>query len=209
MPTDYVTRTIATYDRIASTYADDMNDYVPEEERKKFAGYVTKGGIILDLGCAAGRDSIFFSKRGFRTVGVDLSEKLLAIARKRAPELTFLHQDIRTLQFPNESFDGIWACAILLHLKPEEMQHVIDDCHTFLKPGGTLFLMMKRGTGEADITEKLSAGEARHFTFVQEEELRKMVTAAGFTVQELYTWNSKDRYTPPRDVEWISVFAKK
>jgi len=206
---DHIACTISTYNRIADSYSVDMNDYAPEVERMKFIALLPQQGSILDLGCAAGRDSEYFSTKGFRVVGVDLSEKLLAIAKKRLPQIIFLKQDIRHLQFLDGSFDGIWACAILLHLKRKEVPQVVARCYELLKPGGIMFLMMKKGEGEIDIAEKLSSGESRHFTLLQSKEINQMVKAAGFHLIETYTWNSKDRYSPSRDVEWISCFAKK
>lgn len=209
MTDDPVPLTIAAYDRIADAYSVNADAYTPREEREKFVASLVHGAAVLDAGCAAGRDSIYFSGHGMRTVGVDLSEKLLVIARKRAPTLTFLHDDIRRIGFPDASFDGIWACAVLLHLRREDVPVVLGRFYGFLKPGGMVFLMIKKGTGETDIAEPLSSGQTRHFTLFTPEEIRRMAEAAGFSVTDLYTWNSMDRYTPARDVEWISCFAKK
>lgn len=209
MSDDQVKNTIAVYDTIADKYAVGMNDYAPEIERRKFSELVSPGGSILDLGCAAGRDSIYFSSKGFRTVGVDLSGKLLTIAKKKSPHLTFLQKDIRNLHFSETSFDGVWACAVLIHLTRDEMKQALKDYFRLLKYRGILFLMMKKGVGETDIAENLSSGVARHFTLFQPQEIEEAVKEAGFTLLETYTWNSNDRYTPSRDVEWISCFARK
>lgn len=209
MPDDQVKNTIAVYDEIADEYAVSMNNYTPDVEREKFEKFIIPSGAILDLGCAAGRDSIYFSSKGFHTVGVDLSEKLLSIAKHEAPTLTFLHQDVRHLDFPEASFDGIWACAIFLHLTRDEAVRAIQSCVKLLKSNGMIFIMLKVGKGEKDIAEQLSSGATRHFTLFESQELEDIVTTAGLKIIENYTWNSKDRYTPIRDVEWISCFAKK
>jgi len=209
MNDDHVSKKVSTYDRIANKYASKIRNFAPEKERERFISFLPKGGHILDLGCAAGRDSIYFSSRGFHAVGVDLSKKLLAIARKIAPNLTFLHRDIRHLKLPDSSFDGIWACAVLLHLKRKEVLGVLKNCYKKLKPGGTLFVLVKKGDGEADVSEKLSSGESRHFVYYQSDEVQKMLEDAGLSVIDLYTWNSSDRDASSRDVEWISCFAKK
>lgn len=209
MTDDHITKTVAVYDQIADTYATDMNAYTPEVEREKFAKLVIPGGLILDLGCAAGRDSLYFSSLGFQTIGVDLSGSLLAIAKRRAPNLLFLQQDARRLAFDPDSFDGIWACAVLHHLTREEVKSVVADCVRLLKSKGILFLLMKEGKGEKDIAERLSKGKVRHFTLFQKQELDQLVRSAGLMMIESYVWNSKDRYVPARDVAWISLFAQK
>lgn len=206
---DHIVKTIKVYDEIADTYSVDMEEYTPIKERVKFASLIIPGGKILDLGCAAGRDSLYFKSAGFHVIGVDLSEKLLSIARKKDPKIEFIKQDIRKLTFSVRSFDGIWACAVLLHLKRKEAYKALNDIYKLLKPNGILFIMIKIGTGEKDITEKLSSGKSRHFTLFQTSEIRKQLEETGFKIVEFYQWNSRDRWPEKRDVEWLSCFARK
>lgn len=209
MADDQVSDTTAVYDQIAQSYAHAVQEFAPETERKRFVSLLANGGSVLDLGCAAGRDSIWFASRGLKPTGVDLSENLLAIARERAPDIDFLRQDIRKLDFPDDSFDGIWACAVLLHLSRSEALSVMKRCHFMLKPDGILTVMVKKGRGEADVAETLSSGVSRHFTYFETDELKTMMHRAGFSVTDLYTWKEKDRQEHGRDVEWISCFAAK
>ena len=103
MTDDHVQNTVATYNAIADHYAAQMDTYTPESDRKLFLSMLHPHSRVLDVGCAAGRDSIFFTKHGHMTTGIDLSENLLAIARKKAPALTFLHDDIRKKMFAGTS----------------------------------------------------------------------------------------------------------
>ncbi|MFC1647016.1 class I SAM-dependent methyltransferase [Patescibacteria group bacterium] len=209
MTDDHVAKTVTVYDRIAEEYAVSMNAYAPEVERKKFLKHLNEGKVVLDAGCAAGRDSIYFAQHGKNIIGIDLSKKLLEIARKSAPNIEFINKDIRKLDFCQNTFDGIWACAVLLHLKREEAQEVVKKFYEIQKPGGILFIMVKLGIGETDIAEKLSSDTTRHFTLFEKEEIERFIKSAGYIILESYVWNSKDRYKPERDVEWISVFARK
>lgn len=206
---DSVSKTISVYNQIAEEYAQALNDYTPDIERDRFVSLLPEGAAILDLGCAAGRDCIWFASKGFVPTGVDLSDKLLSIARKNAPQLTFHKKDVRDLDFPDASFDGIWACAVLLLLKRDEIQGVLRQCHWMLKKGGVLALLVKEGEGEGDVVEALSSGVSRHFTYFRKDEIEKYTTNAGCKIIDMYQWNSKDRYGPDRDVEWISCFARK
>jgi SAM-dependent methyltransferase len=206
---DYLKKTIAVYDKIADDYAKGVLAYTPEIEREKFTTLVKKEGSILDVGCAAGRDSEYFSHKGFHVTGIDLSKNLLKRAKQKSLKIDFQIQDVRTLHFPNYSFDGIFACAVLLHLKRLEIFPVFQSFHRILKDGGILFVMMKRGKGEVDIREELSSDESRHFTLVEKNEISQWMCDTGFSIIELYTWKSQDRWPEGRDVEWISCFAKK
>lgn len=55
---------------------------IPGLIRRHLAG----GSVALDFGCGAGRSTRFLQELGFRTVGVDISEAMLALARERDPQ---------------------------------------------------------------------------------------------------------------------------
>lgn len=209
MRNDHIHRTIAVYDAMAKEYAEKLNDYAPLPEREKFISLLPKPACILDAGCGPGRDSEYFFHKGFTVVGADLSEKLLAIAKQCVPQATFSKQDLRSLHFPKRSFDGVWACASLLHLKRREVSKVLREFFQILKPRGLLFIMVKEGKGEADIAEKLSSYLSRHFTYFQSEELKNLLKDTGFEVIEQYKFNEKDRRPDHRNVWWISSFSRK
>jgi len=206
---DYLKKVIAVYDKIAEDYAKGNIAYTPEIEREKFIHLVKKGGSILDAGCAAGRDSEYFYTKGFHVTGIDLSKKLLNLAKQKSTHVKYLIQDVRSIHFPANSFDGIFACAVLIHLKREDMLPVIQSFHRILTENGILFLLMKQGKGKADIKDGLASYELRKFTLVELDEIKKCMKSAGFAIVELYTWNSHDRWPDKRYVEWISCFAKK
>ncbi len=209
MRNDHVAKTIAVYDMMAEKYAKKLNDYAPLPERERFISLLPNHAHILDVGCGPGRDADYFTANGSSVTGVDFSEKLLEIARLRVPQAIFYKQDFRSLRFSKQSFDGIWACASLLHLKRHEVPIVLNNFFQLLKSGGILFIMVKEGSGEADVAEELSFHLSRHFTYFQKEEVKHMVKDAGFEVIEQYAYNEKDRRPDHRDLWWISSFSKK
>jgi len=86
---------------------------------------------------------------------------------------------------------------------------VLNNFFQLLKSGGILFIMVKEGSGEADVAEELSFHLSRHFTYFQKKELKNILKDAGFEVVELYTYNEKDRRPDHRDLWWISSFSRK
>lgn len=209
MNDDYLSKTIATYDATADHYASQMNAFTPEEDRKLFLTYLKPRSKILDVGCAAGRDSIFFTKHGHVTIGVDMSEKLLEIARQKAPGLTFLNKDIRDKGFPDSIFNAIWACAVLLHQSRQEIPGILQNFYHALTNNGVLFVRVKEGTGGGDVTEKLSKDHSRHFTYFMLDELQGLIRDAGFVIEKAYRSNEKDIDPKLRDLWWITVIARK
>lgn len=209
MSDDYTKTTIDTYDKTAPEYIVKVQKYAPEEEREKFISLVKPGGKILDVGCGSGRDANYFASKGFVVTGVDLSTGLLSYAREHADKnATFIEMDLRLIKL-DASFNGIWASASLLHLKRDEFLPVIRNFQHMLIPGGTLFLLMKEGTGEQLVTSGTIEGDTRFFTYYMSDELRGLLEGAGFKMIDQYTWDQKDRNDERPHEVWISTFAKK
>lgn len=112
----------------------------------KFTELLPEGGSILDLGCGSGRDSAYFLSCGYDVTAMDASEAMC--------ELASIHigQDVLNLSFAemdfNEVFDGIWACASLVHVPSEEIEDVFAKVVHSLKVNGILFMSFHYGDFE-------------------------------------------------------------
>lgn len=209
MANDHTQTTIATYDKTAKEYIVKVQKYAPEEEREMFASMVKPGGKILDAGCGSGRDANHFASQGFTVTGIDLSDNLLSYAKEHAdPNATFFKMDLRAINL-TISFDGIWACASLLHLKRDECVTVLRNFQHMLRPGGVLFLLMKEGTGEQLVTSGTIEGDTRFFTYYMSDEIRGLLEGVGLKMIDQYTWDQNDRDAERPHEVWISTFAKK
>ncbi len=207
---DYIHETIKIYDEVAQEYAHQASTRSPGMQRKLFASLLTKGGKILDLGCGSGRDSLFFHEQGFQVTGVDLSKKLLAIANKNAPDIQFVHEDIRHMSFPESSFDGIWSCASIVHIKHSEQQALFHSLYRILKPGGLLYIHAKNGEGETYIEEPSVPGKKRFYAFFTGSLLEQYCKNAGFSDVEIIDVGITKAYANGKhSKEWIDCFAKK
>lgn len=206
MTDDHIAQTASTYNAIAQGYAQKIETMGPKQERLKFLSLLSPHSAILDIGCSAGRDSRFFAHKSMIVTGIDVSEKLLEIAKSNSPRsVKYLKQDMRHLSFPPLSFDGIWANASLLHLKREEVKPVLLSFYKLLRPAGILFIRVKEGTGENDIQEDLSSNQFRHFTYFTLTEFQILVRYCGFTLLEIYNSTGVIR----KNLTWINCFVKK
>ena len=166
--------------------------------RDRFIKYLPDGGRILDAGCGSGRDSKAFIKKGFSVVAFDASREMC----KRASKL--LGMEVWQIRFEemsfDDEFDGVWACASLLHVPAADMADVINRIWTGLREGGYFYASFKYGDGET------TKGE-RTFTNHTEETVTNLLKNAGFTVIECGT--SMD-VRPGRESEkWINVIARR
>ena len=91
---------------------------------------------ILDLGCGPGRDLKAFTARGHIAVGLDGAEPFVTMARAETG-CEVLHQNLLELDLPAESFDGIFANAVLFHLPSREIAGVLSRLHAALRPAAS------------------------------------------------------------------------
>jgi ubiquinone/menaquinone biosynthesis C-methylase UbiE len=205
----HVRQTIQVYDKAAANFAKQAPLYVPNIERDKFIKLISPKSTILDLGCGTGRDVRFFTDLGCHVTGLDLSEKMLEIARELTPQAIYKMQDIRKLLFAENSFDAIWAYASLVHLKKAELPGVLTSLFKILKPNGIVFLHEKLGTGEGYKIEPSVPDQARYYSYYEKDEFENLVKTAGFNIMEIYTYNDATCFKTDRKTDWISCFVKK
>ncbi len=202
--------TIETYNQITQEYISITRDTRPELEFEAFCNFVVPKGLILDIGCAWGRDCKTFSERGFSVIGVDLSSEMIRAAKEFAPTCAYIQADMRCLPVKDEHVDGIWCSAALLHLKRSEISKALLEFKRVLKVDALCFIQVKKGSGE-ELTERgLPSGKPRFFTYFYEDELREYFSSAGFSILDEHKYNEKDRYGPERrDQEWICFLIQK
>jgi len=101
--------------------------------------------IVLDLCCGQGRHSLELARRGYKVVGLDLSETLLAQSRRSAQkeslDIEFVRADMREISFERK-FDGIFNfyTAFGYFERDEDNQAVLDTVADALKPQGRFLL---------------------------------------------------------------------
>jgi SAM-dependent methyltransferase len=206
---DYVDRTIAAYNSSPIKFEERTKNLLPGEELEWFIESLPAGGYIMDAGCAYGRETASLAGKGFKVVGIDLSTILLRRARELYPDLSFKKADVRSLPFPNGSFDGIWANAILLHLNDDDINKTLREFYRVLKPNGRIFISFKKGTEVGNKLEPFSADDDRFYNDKVIETLKPTLKKCGFKIARWRYMNEKERGVQARDLEWLNVHAIK
>ena len=125
------------YNLIAKDYTR-TRAFIPEDI-KNLAQYSLFGERVLDSGCANGR--LFEILRSVDYIGIDISEKLIEIAKQKYPKGKFLVADALNLLFPNNFFDKIYSISVLHNIPSKEFRlQYLKEAKRVLKPGGLLIL---------------------------------------------------------------------
>ena len=192
-------QTLAYYNRnaeefVAGTVAVDFR-----ETQEQFLRRLSPGAAVLDFGCGSGRDTKYFLERGMQVEAVDGSEALCkaASAYTGIPVRQMLFQELQE----QEKYDGIWACASILHLPKPELQQVFGQMAAALRPAGIIYTSFKYGTWEGE-------RNGRYFTDFTEETFGAFLEAFP-QLQREALWLSED-VRPGRTAEkWLNVILRK
>lgn len=182
---DPVDRTRRTYDAVAETYHDrtgDIDALLPAMDR--FVERLPDEPRILDAGCGPGRDAGWLGERGAAVVGVDFAAGQLRLATTEAPDAHLAQGDLRSLPLCDDSVDGVWTVASLIHVPDETLDTALAELHRVCRPGGTLFTSMKPGEA-VEHTYGYGTETGRFFVFHEPEAFVDRLREAEFTVESV------------------------
>jgi superfamily II DNA or RNA helicase/SAM-dependent methyltransferase len=194
-----MTDTVDYYNRNAARYAADTVEVDLSALRERFLAQVPAGGFILDAGCGSGRDSLAFLERGYRVRAFDAAPEIARLAAE------LIKQPVQVQHFEqldeHAAYDGIWACASLLHLPAAQLPSALRRLWAALKPDGVLYLSLKHGEDER------VAAEGRHFTDATEARLRDWLAVLP-EVAAVDCWLTPDQ-RPDRPETWLNALVRR
>lgn len=190
--------TLAYYDRHADEFIERTADLSMVHVYEPFLALVPAGGRILDAGCGSGRDAAEFARRGFAVTAFDGSARMATLASERTG-LPVLHLTFEKVDW-NEEFDGVWACASLLHLPSEQVGDALDRLARSLRPGGALFVSVKAGDFEGQ-------REGRWFADRSRAALRQLLVDTS-ALDAINIWETED-VRPDLTTTWVNSLAVK
>lgn len=165
-------KTLAVYDGMAEKYAQESSERRTNKNLNHFLDLLPKGGHMLDLGSGSGWASKHALHRKFRVTACDGSIGLAAEAEK----LTGLKVDIRLyeqISYSKNMFDGVWACASLLHCPKSEFHSLLARVGISIRPKGQIWASFKQGDTES--CDKIG----RFYAYYQPGELMEFFRDTG------------------------------
>ncbi|NCI77300.1 class I SAM-dependent methyltransferase [Acinetobacter kanungonis] len=191
-------QTLNYYNQNATEFFNATLNVDMESLYQAFIQYLPQDALILDLGCGSGRDTLAFKRKGYRVEALDYSKELVALASHQTGQQVRLES---FYDFSDQSkFNGIWACASLLHCERHQLNEVVGRMINALKLNGVLYMSFKYGENDRE-------KDGRQFTDLNEQQAQDLLSALD-GVLLLQQWITLDK-RPDRTEEWLNILLKK
>jgi len=182
------------------------------EQEEEFA-QTLPGKRVIDIGCGPGHDAYHFAELGYQVTGVDYSDEMIKVAAKlqesdNPPD--FQVGDMRGVgeMFDENSFDGAWVSASMLHIPEEDIPQVLKGIRKIVVNGGKVYIGLKAGKQGARLVEGDKYGKPmeREFVFWEEENFRRVAEENGIKVERLV--EEKGGKTGKEETSWLNFWLE-
>ena len=192
-------KTIEYYNENVSKFVNDTQDVVFCATQDLFLSYLNEGDSILDLGCGSGRDTKYFLSKGYKVDATDGSEEICKVASD------YTGINVKCLLFNEldeiDKYDGIWACASILHLDRDDLIDVFNRIARALKDNGILYTSFKYSEFEG-------MRNGRYFTDFTLESFNEFQTnIPEFIIEK--KWITRDVRAGREDEKWLNLIMRK
>ncbi len=193
-----MTKTIDYYEKNAVDFANSTADIEFSELQDIFLSELDEGAYILDFGCGSGRDTDYFLRKGYKVTALDGSASLCKLAEEKTG-ISVMQMDFNDFD-EHDLYDGIWACASILHLPKDELKKVIIHLEKALHKGGIIYTSFKYGSFSG-------MRNGRFFSDFTEESFREFI----FDIKELTIeklWITGDVRPGRQDEKWLNMILR-
>lgn len=171
-------------ERYAAEFGDELR-HKPLDRAllRAFADEVGELGPVGDVGCGTGQIAAHLAGLGLRVEGVDLSDGMIAQARKRYPGLRFRQGSMLDLDVGDATWGGLVAFYSIIHLEPDELPRALAEFRRVLRPGGLALLSFHVGTEVRHVETMLGEPVSLDFHFLEPPAVEAHLRATGLTVE--------------------------
>ena len=185
----FIQDTQAGYDAVSHEYAERFKDEMDDKPfdrdcLDRLAREVGDLGPICDMGCGPGQIARYLHRTGVKTLGVDLSTKMVEEASRLNPEIHFHQGDILSLPDEDNSWGGIAAFYCIIHIPREQIVDALREMIRVLKPGGLLLVTFHIGQEVKHLDEWWEKPVNLDFAFYLPKEMEVWLNEAGFGLVE-------------------------
>lgn len=186
------------YESNAERYAAETISADMSEQYQRFLPLLKKGAKILDVGSGSGRDACYFQKQGYQVTALEPSKNLCREIRKVFSR-EIVCSEVQNYR-PTERYDGIWACASLIHLQEEEILCFFKKMDMYLSDNGIVYASGKCGISTGEVAD------GRFFLEFTEQLVEKILTV-NKQLQLEQLWYTED-VRGRRGFRWLNVVLR-
>ncbi|MFR9771120.1 class I SAM-dependent DNA methyltransferase [Nocardia sp. SC052] len=179
--------TRAAYDDVAELYTELFRHHLAGAvlDRAMLGAFVESvagngSGPIADVGCGPGRITGHLAALGAQVFGIDLSPRMVELARVEHPQLLFAQGSVEQLPISHEALGGIVAWYSLIHLPPDRVPHVLSEFHRVLASKGHVLLAFQTAD-QPDAVEAFDHKVTRAYRWAP-KRLVRLLGDAGFAM---------------------------
>lgn len=179
--------TRAAYDDVAELYTELFRHHLAGAvlDRAMLGAFVESvagngSGPIADVGCGPGRITGHLAALGARVFGIDLSPRMVELARVEHPQLLFAQGSVEQLPISNKTLGGIVAWYSLIHLPPDRVPDVLSEFHRVLASKGHVLLAFQTAD-QPDAVEAFDHKVTRAYRWAP-KRLARLLGDAGFAM---------------------------
>jgi len=191
-------QTLDYYDINALEFFESTFEVDMESLYQPFLCYLPDDAFILDLGCGSGRDTLAFKNKGYQVAATDYSKELVDKA-SRLSGIDVRFESFYELYEQNQ-YDGIWACASLLHCERKRLPEVLERILKALKINGICYMSFKYGAGDR-------YKDGRQFTDMDESQAQNLLRKFD-SILLLQQWITIDK-RPDHNEDWLNIVFQK
>jgi SAM-dependent methyltransferase len=146
------------------------------EERQRFLSLLQEEGKqrLLEIGAGTGMHSKFFQNHGLEVTCTDLSPRNVALCREKG--LTAHVMDFLNLEFPNRTFDAVYALNCLIHVPQDDLPRVLQAIRATLRVSGLFYLGAYGGRRHEGVWPEDHYRPRRFFSFLSDEQIKEIAT---------------------------------
>ncbi|MFD5094860.1 class I SAM-dependent methyltransferase [Amycolatopsis thailandensis] len=196
MTTSHLDATRESYDTVAEDYAVRVRSLFDQEPigRAMLAAFAEQvRGPVVDVGCGPGHVTAHLASLGLDVAGVDLSPKMIEVARRQYPDLRFSVGSMTALDLPDGELGGLVAWWSIFHLPPEELPAVFAEFRRTLAHGGRLLVGFH--VGEERLSPETAYGHPVTYDayLLEPGKVAELMEKAGFEVTARLTMEGRKR----------------
>ena len=193
-------QTINTYDKSARFHAAKFDKMGPrvKDIKQSFSLVKKKNPKTIELGCGNGRDAAEIVKYTSDYLGIDLSNELIKIAKKKLHDKYFKVADIESFKFP-QGLDIVFSFASLLHSDKNSIKKILSRIYKKMNQGGIVFISLKYDKYQERLIDKESQGP-KTFFFYTPYDIKEIAEGFRSIYEDTQTLNNQ---------KWFSLILQK